>query len=312
MFPIGYCYLNTPKSFKTLISLSILILIIYLLSIVISNIFKLGTSDYALDTFYFGSLGVNVTKEIFVLILFAPISFYIFPNRRKILGFLYLSGLIVAIIGIKRSVLISTILSVIIYGYLSKLSIKYLRFIIIGTILIVLTILLFPSIYNIFLLRLESREAQLLINEENIEKEARYNEWQVVTQNWIETSIKQKLIGSEPFNDRLYYKNGRMLHTDYMIILNGSGIIGLFLWFYIYWSIFKEKKILYKHLKNERFFNELNAVFVILLISQLIISISSTVYAISFRSIIFLFWGSSLGLMQNTIRKKSLLFRSSF
>lgn len=298
MFPVGYYYFNTIDKFKQLIKIFIITLIIYIINILISNIFNLGTSDYASDTFYFGSGSVNITKEIFVLVLFAPLSLLLFPENRKFLYFLYTIGFIISIIGIKRSVLLSAIVSVFVYGFLTRFKGGYIKSIIVGIFLLLSILIIFPSIYETFIVRLNAREAQLTLDEENIESEARYNELSLVLNNWVDKSINFKLFGSEPFNDRYYYKTLRMLHTDYMIMLNGTGVIGVFFWFYIFYVIFKEKNK-YKYLMKSNILNiEVNAIFTALLFSQLLMSISSTVYAISLRSLIFLFWGSSISLLK--------------
>jgi predicted membrane protein len=60
---------------------------------------------------------------------------------------------------------------------------------------------------------------------------------------------------------------------------------------------------------SNRLLIEVNAIFTALLFAQLFMSVSSTVYAISLRGFIFLFWGASLSLMrsiQNDNEKKLL------
>lgn len=299
MFPVGYYYFNSLEKFKKLFKIFILILILYIINIIISNLFNLGTSDYALNTFYFGSGSVNITKEIFVLVLFAPISLYLFPSKRKLLSILYITALVVAIIGIKRSVLISAALSLIIYGYKIGISSRYIKILFFGSLLILTFIIIFPSLYNTFLIRLNAREDQLTLEEDKIEKEARYSEINLVFNTWKDETLIFKLFGSEPFNDRLYYKTNRMLHTDYMIMLNGSGVIGALFWFFILYSIFREKSKYAVFIRSKKLLIEINAIFTALLFAQLFMSISSTVYAISLRALIFLFWGASLSLIRS-------------
>ncbi len=299
MFPVGYYYFNTIDKFKQLIKIFIITLIIYITNIIISNMFNLGTSDYASDTFYFGSGSVNITKEIFVLVLFAPLSLLLFPNYRKVLYLLYTIGLIISIIGIKRSVLLSVAASAIVYMFLTNFKGSYIKSIVVGIFLVLSILIIFPSIFETFIVRLNARESQLTLDEENIESEARFNEVLLVLNNWNDKSIYFKLFGSEPFNDRYYYKTLRMLHTDYMIMLNGTGIVGIFFWFYIFFVIFKEKNK-YKYLIHSNRLNiEMNAIFTALLFSQLLMSISSTVYAISLRSLIFLYWGATISLFRS-------------
>lgn len=299
MFPIGYYYFNSFDKFKSLVKILIISLIIYLIFIGISNFFNLGKYDYAAGTFYFGSGSVNITKDIFILVLLAPISLMIFPERKRLLSFLYLIGFMVAIIGIKRSVLISGVLSIVVYLYITRFRARQVKLIFGGAVLFFAIFLVFPSVYDTFQKRVTAREDQLSFEEKVIEKETRYDETTQVLNAWTTGPLLFKLFGSEPFNDRYYYRTIRMLHTDYMVILSGTGAVGIFLWFYIYYAIFREKRK-YAHLiYSNMLLIEINAIFTALIFVQLFMSVSSTVYAISLRGFIFLFWGASLALMRS-------------
>jgi MFS family permease len=299
MFPLGYYYFNTFDKFKSLVKILIISLIIYLIFILISNFFNLGKYDYAAGTFYFGSGSVNITKDIFILVLVAPISLLIFPERRKLLLIFYFIGFVVAIIGIKRSVLISGVLSIFVYLYLTRFRARQVKLILGGVVLFLIILFVFPVVYDTFQKRVTAREDQLSFEEKVIEKEARYNETTQVLNAWITGSLLFKLFGSEPFNDRFYYRSIRMLHTDYMVILSGTGAVGIFFWFYIYYAIFREKRKYAKLIYSNRLLIEINAIFTALIFVQLFMSVSSTVYAISLRGFIFLFWGASLALMRS-------------
>jgi len=301
MFPIGYYYFNNFYMLKKLLIISIVSLIIFISNIFISNVFKLGTSDYLDESFYFGSGKVNITKTMIILVFTYPLSAFFFKNTKfsKYNNIIYLSGLLVALIGIKRSVLVSFILGIIYYALLKKGKTNLIKIILISTIIIFFIITLFPKYTDIFLRRLEAREERIELSEETLETEARYGETIRVWETWKEGNLKHKLIGSELFNDRFFFKTKRMLHTDYMILLNGSGIIGLFLWFSFLFLIIKKEREYFRYLKNMFFFQELNSIFYILIISQIIMSISSTVYTIDLRGFIFLYWGAILSTMRN-------------
>jgi len=300
MFPIGYFYINNVEKFRQLILIFLIALVLQIINIIIVNFFKLGTSDYLKDSFYFGSARVNITKSILVLVFIAPIAFNIFRNRINYLVIIYLAGFIVSMIGIKRAVLLSGLGGLIIYVFLKKQKANLIKAGLgIGMVMLVgLTI--FPRYLDVFLSRYQARGDQMQIKTEIIDEESRYDETIRVTDTWVKGSIRHKLIGSEIFNDRKFFKTDRMLHTDYMIILNGSGAIGLFLWFYIFWVVIKEKNRYYKYVKNRILYQEMNSVFYIFLIIQLILSISGTVYNIEVRSIFFLYWGALIGTMRST------------
>lgn len=299
MFPIGYYYFNTKDKIGDLVKSFLIALLIYLVTILISNIFKLGSSDYLADSFYFGTGRVNITKSMLLLILLAPITLH-FIKRKLIVYLIYILGLIITLIGVKRSVLLSGLSSILIYTYLNRTKTYLVRGIIYLVFGLTLTILIFPSLSDIFLKRIEARNERIYITDDSLDEEARYNEVSQVINTWQTGSIFHKAFGSELFNDRFFFKTNRILHIDYMILLNGSGIIGIILWFLIFWLIIKEKNKYYKYLKNDEFFNKMNSVFYMFLAAQMLMSISSTIYAIDIRSIIFLYWGAMIGTMKTS------------
>ena len=297
MYPIGYYYFKTMDAFKKLNYIYFWVLVMFITDIIIANVFSLGSSDYLADSFYFGAARVNITKAMILLVFIAPINFLLVtPKHRKTLALIYVVGLLVALIGIKRTVLLSAITGFIIYLMFSPHRTKILKG---SIILIILIVTVFSYFLDVFFQRFQARENRIQLTEENLEEEARYNELELVMNAWVEGSVKHKLIGSEFLNDRAYYGTIRMLHIDYMIVLSGSGLIGIYMWFFVYFSIIKSKNKYYKYLRSDKFFQELNAVFWMLLIAQLLLSISGTIYSINIRSLLFLYWGAIVGLMRS-------------
>ena len=169
--------------------------------------------------------------------------------------------------------------------------------------LVVLFLLLtFLSFYvDVFLDRFYARGERVMITEETFETESRYNEVFWVTDAWEKGSIKHKLIGSEFFNDREFYRTRRMLHTDYMIMLSGAGLIGLLLWLAKYLLLIQVKNSYYNKLRSISFYRELNTVFWMLLAAQLLMSISGTIYSLNTRALLFLYWGAIIGTMRTEV-----------
>lgn len=299
MFPIGYYYINSKDKILALMKVFLIVLVIYLINILISNILKIGTSDYLEDSFYFGTGRVNVTKAMLLLIIFTPLTLS-YLNNRFLLYLIYFLGTAIAIIGIKRSVLLSGLSSLLIYSFLNRKKTYFIKGMLALTFGIIVFIIFFPSLTDIFLQRLDARNERIYVTEESLSEEARYNEVTQVIETWQKGSIKHKIFGSEFFNDRSFFKTNRILHIDYMILLNGSGILGIFLWFLTFWIIIKEKNKYYRYLKNEEFFDIMNTIFYMLLAAQLLMSISSTIYSIDIRSIIFLYWGAMIGTMRTS------------
>ncbi len=303
MFPVGFYYINDYQRFKTLLVVLLIALCLHIVNIFISNIFNLGSSDYLDESFYFGSGRVNITKSIMMLVLMAPVTFLLNKKARWYLIVIYITGFVISMIGIKRSVLLSGISSLVIYALLEEGKSNLIRALIGFGLGLLILLTVYPKALSIFLSRYESRGERVAMTEKSMESEARYSEVQKVWDTWVNGSVKHKMIGTDLFNDRQFFNVERMLHTDYMIVLNGSGIIGFLLWFYLFWVLIKGKNKYFKYLKNIEFFRELNALFYMYMASQLIMSISGTVYNVELRSTFFLVWGAIIGTMKTAVMK---------
>ena len=304
MMPIGYYYIKSIARLEILLKVLLFTLGLHILNIIIVNIFQLGTSDYLDETFYFGAGRVNITKNILILVFMLPVTMLFIRKYRRIVFILYIVAFLIAIVGIKRSVLISAAAGVVTYLAVKQKFSLLLRTAVITSVSLLLIVVMFQGFADLFMSRFEARDERVELTEETIETEGRLSETETVFSAWSAGSFKHKLVGSEVFNDRLYFDTSRMLHTDYMIILNGSGLIGLFLWFYLFYRIIKEKNKYYRLLRNHILFREMNAVFWVLLVVQLVLSVSGTVYAIELRSLIFLFWGAFIGTMKGYLQDK--------
>lgn len=306
MMPIGYYYINSIARLEILLKVLLFTLGLHILNIIIANIFALGTSDYLDETFYFGAGRVNITKNILILVFMLPVTMLFIKKYRRAVLILYIVAFLITIVGIKRSVLISAGAGIVAYLAVKRRFSLLMRTIVITSVFILIMVVMFPGFVDLFRSRFEARGERVELTEETMETEGRLSETETVFRGWSAGSFRHKLVGSEVFNDRLYFDTSRMLHTDYMIILNGSGLIGLVLWFYLFYRIIKEKNRFYRVLRNHILFREMNAVFWVMLVAQLVLSVSGTVYAIELRSLIFLFWGAFLGTMRGYLNDKGL------
>jgi hypothetical protein len=304
MFPVGYYFINSHDKLLKLSKFYTIALGFFMINILVSNVFKLGTSDYLEDSFYFGAGRVTVTKSTIVLIYAAIIFTLSSTARRQRLLIIFLSvSSFITIIGIKRSVLLSAILGILIFWITSKSKQLFLRAIIVFSIIIGGIFIVFPKTLNVFTDRLQAREERLTITEETIEGEARYNETSRVLNAWVNGSIKHKLIGSEMFNDAFFFKTHRMLHTDYMVLIAGSGLLGLFLWFVVLMYIIREKEKYWKYLKTDLRFQYYHPIFYSIIAAQLLMSISGTIQGVDLRSFIMLFLGAIVGSLRGEFLK---------
>lgn len=303
MFPLGYYFVKDLRSYKKLMTSFAITLGLLLITVLISNIFDLGTSDYLDESFYFGVGRVNITTSIFILVLVAPVTLAFFKgNTQKILVLVFVAGLIVSLIGIKRSVLLSALISPMVYGFFTRYKKRFIKLFLGIALLLGLTVVVFPNAYSIFNARFDARRdaGNLELSEESVSGQARFDEYNLVVQSWIDGSLRHKMIGSEWLNDMYYFQSKRMLHTDYMVLLNGSGAIGLVGWFIILFLIFKEIVKYHKYLRTSPLFNTIYAISFCLLATQLFMSVSGSLYSIDVRCLLMLFWGSTVGLFRHT------------
>ncbi|NLD47936.1 MAG: hypothetical protein GX660_12195 [Clostridiaceae bacterium] len=300
MFPIGYFYINTSDRFKLFLKAMVWVLGIYVISLLISNIFKLGTSDYLGGTIFFGAGRVNITKGMVLILMMFPLLFKNEPagNKRTILFSIFLCGMIFVFLGVKRSALLGLILGYITYAYLTPYRTKFIKSLV-G--IIALIYLLSPLYFDVLTKRFTARqeEGRFDISQAK-EEEARLNELETVLNAFVEGNISYKLFGAELFNGKSYFKTTRILHTDYATMFSGSGLIGFSFFMAIYAMMIFKVIYFYKKINDPEIKNMLS-VSVSLIFALLIMGIAGVVHEISHRAIVFMFCGASISVAKNHI-----------
>lgn len=312
MFPLGYYFINEHNKLLELSKFYAIALGLFMINIIFSNIFQLGSSDYLEDSFYFGAGRVNITKSTIILIFASIVLTYnSIGNRKKfLLVFLVISSFI-TIIGIKRSVLLSAIVGFIIFWITSKSKLLFLKFVIVLSFILASFVVLFPQTLDIFMDRIEAREDKLEITDESLDKEARYNETNRVLNAWVNGSVKHKIFGSEIFNDAYFFNSRRMLHTDYMVLIAGSGVLGIVVWFLMFILMVREKERYWKYLKTDSRLYYYHPVFYSIIFAQLLMSISGTIQGIDLRSFIMLYLGALVGSLKGEYKKLCLVSQNN-
>ena len=299
MFPLGLCVINTREKLLKLNRVYLFVLIFFILDIAFANVFQYGRSDYLEGSFYFGSARVNITKAMVILIIVAPITFLLENKKHhKWMAIVFILGLLITLVGIKRSVLLSAMASLAIYFISSPHKKRLVR---VGLIVLFFVVTFLSFYVDVFLDRFYARGERVMITEETFETESRYNEVFLVIDSWSTGSFKRKIVGYEFLNDRELYSAQRMLHTDYMIMLSGAGLLGLVLWFVQYLLLIHFKNSYYQKLQGITFYRELNTIFWMLLAAQLLMSISGTIYSLNTRALLFLYWGAIIGTMRTEV-----------
>lgn len=200
-----------------------------------------------------------------------------------------------------------------VYLFLAKNKIRVIKRLLIIVMVFIIMYPLFDSlIENAFTARAESA----FIGSGEYEEESRYLEFQRVYNDWRKRGVGGKLIGNgELFNDIEYFNVRRMLHTDYMTMLSGAGIVGLVIYLLIPLYIIKDShKIKTRALRNNFFIgNDLFATVVSLALASYAFGMAGSIMAIDVRALFFLYTGAIIGLMKNSaiIINDSLKFQGS-
>ena len=240
MIPIGIFFFKDKSDLKKLNNVFLIVLLLNIVNFSISNVFKLGSSDYLEDTVYFGSGRVNIAKSVSMVLLTTPI-FLQFHKKKiiRIVGIIAIFfGALIVFLAVKRSALLALILGFFVYIIFSPNKAKKIKFLIIIGLLATIT----SSFYlETILVRFEAREERFEFTDPEFQdEENRVKEVNMVLSDFSNRNVFQVLFGTEFFNDREYYHTRRMLHTDYMSLLHGTGIVG-FAWFYFIYLLLIRK-----------------------------------------------------------------------
>ncbi len=280
--------------FMRRISIGILVMLgIYVLDFIISNIFNFGSTSYkgVENEINFGGSGVNLAKCVSAILLMIPIMFYDFRSvlLKRILIVLTIAGVIHVLFAFKRSGVTSLFLGYFIILLFYPNPLKKIQF---SVRILVFSILLIPFVYEQIIDNYQAREKAIrLDDQENLEDQARYVEYQMGINEWQRQSWDYKLFGAELFNSRLYFSTRRTFHTDYMTLFAGAGLTGVFLLLFHYYSMIKtlwQKKNQFKTELNQLQF----AVGLALVVSMVLYGFSGLIQAIEPRATILLFVGA--------------------
>lgn len=294
-FPIffAYSYLFTDKVIKNNIFLLSIILIA---NYVISTFFGIGQSSYTRnDEFLVGNLNDSWLIYTYVLFLFIIIlkSKSIKPANKIIYLILFVLLAIQLILGLKRTAIGVFFIGIVIFLFLEKLNIKTIIIYILGFVAVILVLNQYSDILSE---RINARGDRLRGNYTDIiETEFRYLESIYVWRELLSfESISESLFGLEAYNSKYNYGTSnifgqRVLHVDYNLIANTTGLIGLLFYFYLFfyiYQIFRRRKIYIDSVYKE--------LFLIIFITQFIASIGGQMLSITYGSIKFAFLAISI------------------
>ncbi len=301
LFVVGYYYAHIPGTFQRWNKIILISMMVFLIDFMIANAFGLGETGYkgsSEDTF-FGGGGVNLAKNISVILLMSPIIYQELiadrvANRRWIALF-YIAlffGIIFLGLALKRGAILGFALGGLTFLVLAPNRLRNFK-----NVLVVFFVLLglSPFYWNRVMENLEIRsDAIHLESDENLEKQGRYLEYQFVMDQWEKADLSQQIFGANLFNERKNYNINRMFHTDYMSLLSGAGLLGLLIFILTYFSIIKElyaKVIAHPSLMNKRNWAIGTAIIVAIIVN----GFSGTITSIEPRGMVMLYLGSLIG-----------------
>lgn len=301
LFLVGYYYAHIPGTFQRWNKIILVSMVVFFLDFMIANAFGLGETGYkgsSEDTF-FGGGGVNLAKNISVILLLSPIIYQELivdrsVNKRWI--WLFYMALIFGIIflglALKRGAILGFALGGLTFLILAPNRIRNFK-----NVLVVFFVLLAlsPFYWHRVMGNLEIRsEAIHLESDENLEKQGRYLEYQFVIDQWENADLVEQIFGSDLFNERQHYNINRMFHTDYMSLLSGAGMLGILIFVFTYFSIIRE---LYSKVSfDATITNKRNlAIGSAIIVAIVVNGFSGTITSIEPRGMVMLYLGSLIG-----------------
>ncbi len=293
-FPIGFCYTRNIKDLKIINFSMIAAAIIFIANNILCLLLGIGLDAYGGMYTIGGFVGSRMFSAAIFLILL-PLILPLNTSRiNKLIIALSTVVFIFIFLSMRRTSVFIIVFGYILYFFFSK---KKVMLIATSITFLLLVILLYPLYKNSLIRQLQARSE--IYENPSIENEARYKETFIIIKETF-SNIKTSLIGKEAFNSAGNYNKGkwgeRPLHIDYNVILHGTGLIGLILYVLIFIDIYRKYLMYAKYIPDETYFHELKAIFKIMFILTLIVALNGGIFSVSYRTIIFLYLGSILGI----------------
>ena len=303
--PVAYYLINSKEKLKEFINSVYIILPLYTLFVLISNLYKVGSIRYSNENAEVFRVALGDAKLYAPAILVGMLPILIKNNlivRKKIYALFGLINFLLLLLTMRRTAVFIIIFIPLFYYVLSG-NIKTIVTTSVGVGLFLL--ISFPMIQDQFNDRLSERN-YLTESDYSYEKEGRYLELGLVLNTFYNSdSIFNYLFGVEAFytlGNYGFISKDRPIHSDYTYILFSTGIIGLILYVFIYANI--SRRIM--RVKNELYLKGLKndyKLFITLLILVIIIGVSGNIWAITFKSFTFSVLGAFLGFFFSSIKK---------
>lgn len=296
--PISFALINNYLRFKVFMVTQSTIMVIYVIIVLISNIFNVG------DTSYEG-VRVDVFKtalgdaKLYTPAFLVGLTPYFLNNKilkSKWLWYLIASiNLTIFTLSLRRTTIIIVSGLNMVYIFLGK---KFKNFFKLSIGIVLIGLIFSPLLENLFYERLESRK-YLISDNYTILQEGRLVELFSVIQtfNGSTNPTLNYLFGIEAFNTvgNYGYIEGRPIHVDYTYIFFSSGLIGLTIYMIILFQIYFFTLKSYKKLPHNKFKEHMYAFKSIFWII-ILVGFSGNVWAMTYKMFSFSILGSYMGL----------------
>ena len=310
--PLALYFLNSEHTFLILIRTSIFALAILELNFLVSNFLGIGFATYKDESILFGESGVNITKYMVIFIMLIP--FYLKYEKNKslriIASILLISGIIIVILGMKRSAILAISGGFLVYALMTPYKSRILR---ITPFIAAFVLLSGPYYIPIIEKRFKARQERVSMTYNQLsssEEEGRLLEIQYTIEQTFGDSFDRIFIGYDLFLKKQFQGHRRMLHIDYMNMLGGAGIIGLSFFLFIYWRIWFFAKKIKRTGANSLAKNEIFAMICALLGVQAFMSFGGTMQGLDLRGTILLLLGAFLALGLQELKKENIVYGS--
>ena len=300
MFPVGFYFF---RDYNSIVRYNLFLVFgasIVCINLLVAQFIGFGISAYIEESFYTGGAGVGITNQLALILLTYPV---LLRNLKKfnfyIRWFIVLVGILsfsFLILAMKRAGIIGLIGGGLVFLLLTQSRTRIIRYIIAAAIVVLISLPIYKEIL------IKRYEARVKIMEKS-DKEARYLEIFYVIDEFKSGDIWQKLFGREAFNTgeffgMKYFNRGRMIHGDFSALVYGTGLIGITMYFSIFFVLFRKGFLKFKKIGNNKLPRELLAVFFGLLFATFLISATGS-GTVGERCIVYTYFGAVLGYLNN-------------
>lgn len=306
MLPIAFQYIQGKELLNVFYHKIFLLMIFYLSNFFIMNFLGISFKGYGSDI----STGNIFTEGLHAMaysLLLLPLISIDFKNK-KLLLFIGIIVFITLLLTMKRTSIVGVLFGYTIFLICLKKKGNLIKGLLVA---IVIGLLTFPLYSDKLFKQIENRNTQLELG--HLEDEARYAESVLIfSEIFSFKDLTYSFFGKELFNSSGTYGGGdinwgdRQLHSDYSLLLHGSGIVGI-IWYMLVQIVIVlvyldyKKKVL-QICGYTKYLDYINATFYSFFFLSFFLSLSGGVDGIIYNCVRYVFLGSVLGIFYRIIK----------